>query len=74
MATEFQYTTSGGDAWDSISWTLFKTEKYMASLILANPSYADVVNFDAGITLTVPVVPYAPNISSVPWGSLIANY
>jgi hypothetical protein len=74
MATEFRYTTSGGDAFDSISWTLFKTEKYMASLILANPSYCDVVNFDAGVVLTIPVVPYAPNVSATPWGSLIANY
>jgi len=74
MATEFQYTTQSRDAWDSISWSLFQTEKYMSALILANPSYADVVNFDAGIVLTVPVIPYAPNVSAVPWGSLIQNY
>jgi phage tail protein X len=73
MATELQYTTSGGDAFDSISWTLFKTEKYMAAIILANPGYADVVNFDAGIVLTIPVVPYHPNVSAVPWGTLIQN-
>jgi phage tail protein X len=74
MATEFRYTTQGGDAFDAISWTLFRTEKYMSAIILANPSYCDVVNFDAGITLTIPVVPYAPNVSQTPWGSLIANY
>jgi len=74
MATQLQYTTSSGDAFDSISWNLFRTEKYMSALILANPSYADVVNFDAGVTLTVPVVPFQPNVSAVPWGTLIQNY
>ena len=46
----------------------------MSALILANPTYADVVNFDAGVTLRVPVVPFQPNVSAVPWGTLIQNY
>lgn len=74
MATQLVYTTQSGETFDSISWNLFRTEKYMSAIILANPSYADVVNFDAGITLNIPVVPFQPNVSSVPWGTLIQNF
>jgi phage tail protein X len=73
MATLFSYTTVQGDAFDSISWDLFRTEKYTGSIMEANPTFVDVINFDAGITLTIPVVVSAPNVSNVDWGQLIVT-
>jgi phage tail protein X len=73
MGTVFQYTTIQGDAFDSISWDLFKSEKYMGDIVVANPAYTDVVNFDAGIILTIPVVEVQKNLSQVPWGQLVAT-
>jgi phage tail protein X len=73
MATIFSYTTIQGDAFDSISWDLFRTEKYTGSIMAANPTFVDVINFDAGIVLTIPVVPSAPNLSNVDWGQLIST-
>jgi len=73
MGTVFRYTTIQGDAFDSISFDLFKSEKFTGDLILANPAYMDVVNFDSGIVLTIPVVPVNPNLSAVPWGVLIST-
>jgi len=73
MASVFQYKTIQGDALDSISWDLFGTEKYTGDIMLANPTYVDVANFDAGIVLTIPVVALAPNLSNVPWGTFIGQ-
>jgi hypothetical protein len=73
MATVFQYTTIQGDAFDSISFDLFTTEKYMGEIITANRVYADVVDFDAGVVLTIPVVNVTPNLSAVAWGTLTAT-
>jgi phage tail protein X len=73
MATVFQYTTIQGDAFDSISWDLFKTEKFMGEITVANPEYTAVIDFDAGVVLTIPVVNVTPNLSDVPWGSLVAT-
>ena len=73
MATLFSYTTISGDAFDSVSWDLFGTEKYTGSIMEANPTFVDVINFDAGIVLTIPVVPDVPNLSAVDWGQLLAT-
>jgi hypothetical protein len=73
MSSEFQYKTIGGDAFDSISWDLFGSEKYMGDIMRANRDYMDVVNFDASILLTIPVVEVKPNASSVPWGQFITT-
>jgi hypothetical protein len=73
MATVFQYTTTQGDAFDSISFDLFTTEKYMGEIIVANRPYADVVDFDAGVVLTIPVVNVTPNLSAVAWGTLTST-
>ena len=73
MATVFTYVTTQGDAFDSISWDLFKTEKFCGSIMESNPQYVDVINFDSNITLIIPVVPSVPNVSNVAWGQLIVT-
>jgi phage tail protein X len=71
--TVFQYQTIQGDTFDSISFDLFATEKYMGEIITANRSYTDVVDFAAGVELTIPVVNVTPNLSAVAWGTLTAT-
>ncbi len=71
MATT--YRTVQGDFFDDISYRIFQTEKYGVSIMTANPGYADVVRFAAGITLTIPQVASSTNVTAVPWGQLFVT-
>ena len=51
------YETIQGDTWDGISFRLYGDEKYMKYLVEANPDYAEVLVFSAGIVLVVPDLP-----------------
>ena len=68
-----KYRTVMGDFFDGISFRLYGTEKFGVSIMNANPGYADVVQFNAGIILTIPQVASSKNATSVPWGSLIIS-
>ena len=47
------------------------SEKYANVLMAANPDYADVVKFDAGIVLNIPTITTPrTNVSNVRWGNL----
>ncbi len=66
MATT--YTTIQGDMWDSISKTLYGTEKQMHQLIAANPDHRETIFFSAGIELNVPSLDTATiNEALPPW-------
>lgn len=64
------YRTIQGDYFDDIAYRLYGSERFGISIMTANPAYADVVKFSAGIVLTIPQVASSANASSVPWGSL----
>lgn len=49
-----EYTTRQGDTWDSITYELTGDTVLTGMLMEANPQYADVYIFSAGIILTVP--------------------
>lgn len=51
------YTTTQGDAWDSIVYRLWGEERHMNRLIAANPDHADTLIFPAGVELCVPEQP-----------------
>lgn len=67
------YTTVQGDMFDSLAYQLYKNEKFAPVIMRDNPTYADVVVFDAGIVLTIPPVSSTRNLSAVPWGNLIVT-
>ncbi len=67
------YRTIQGDFFDDIAYRTYGSEKYGVSIMTANPGYADVVRFDAGITLTIPQVASSQNITVVPWGQLFVT-
>lgn len=70
MAT---YRTTQGDYYDSISKTVYGTE-YLANILMrANPAYAAVVSFDAGVVLNVPQVSLTASVGQVPWSTMFSS-
>ncbi|HZP46262.1 MAG TPA: tail protein X [Candidatus Binataceae bacterium] len=70
-----QYVTQAGDRWDTIAWAYYGID-FMAginAIVAANPSVPIVGAFDAGISLQVPILQKASDVSSSdlpPWESL----
>lgn len=60
------YRTVEGDAFDIISLVQYNTEKYASAIINANPDYADVLIFDAGVELQLPVFSNAETPTTLP--------
>ena len=48
------YTTIQGDMWDSISYKVYGSEKYVGLLMKSNPTLLDIFIFGAGTVLSVP--------------------
>ena len=48
------YTTIQGDMWDSISYKVYGSEKYIGLLMQSNLELLDIFIFDAGTEITVP--------------------
>lgn len=51
------YRTIQDDAFDAIAFRLWGDEHLAGALITANPEHADVLLFEAGVTLNVPAAP-----------------
>lgn len=61
------YRTVQGDSFDAVAYRLWNDERLAAALIAANPEYADVLLFEAGVTLALPVVERLPRrITALP--------
>lgn len=52
----YTYTTKTGDMFDMLALKYYDEEKMAHHIIQANPDYADVVIFDGGIVLKIPVI------------------
>lgn len=62
------YTTTQGDAWDTIAYKLWGEERLAHRLMQANPEHMDVLLFPAGLVLAVPVVEKVQkNMELPPW-------
>lgn len=61
------HKTKQGETWDIISIAEYNTPHGVEALISANPKYADVLIFDAGIDLNVPVITEEATNSLPPW-------
>lgn len=48
------YTTVQGDMWDSISYKIYGSERYMGLLMQANLKLLDIFIFSPGTVLDVP--------------------
>lgn len=51
-----QYYTIANDTFDKIAFDLYGDENIASYIIAVNPEYSDVIKFDAGIGLKLPVL------------------
>lgn len=61
------YTTVQGDMWDTIAYKVYGNEQSLILLMRANPVHLRTVVFDAGVRLTVPVLPPDATTGLPPW-------
>ena len=54
------YRTVQGDSFDAVAYRLWGDERLAAALLAANTGYADVLLFEAGVTLSIPNVERLP--------------
>ncbi len=52
----FNYTAKAGDTWDSIAFMAYKVERMSHHIIQANLRYIDVLIFEGGELLQIPIV------------------
>lgn len=50
------YVTAEHDTFDLIAWKKYGDEMLASLIIESNLDYADIIVFDAGVKLTIPVV------------------
>ncbi len=50
------HVTKYGESFDSIAYEHYSNEKLASRIIDANTKYSDVIIFDAGIELTIPII------------------
>lgn len=67
MASSVKYTTKQGDTFDMLAYRAYADEFKAHIIIQANPQCADILVFDAGIELTLPVISKAAAASLPPW-------
>lgn len=51
-----EYVTKEGDAFDIIALMEYDEEKMAHYIIKENPDYCDVLTFDAGVVLQIPIL------------------
>lgn len=51
-----KYTTAAGDTFDMIALDMYNNEFLSHIIADANPEYADVIVFDAGAKLIIPII------------------
>lgn len=60
------YVTQEGDQFDAIAMAAYSEERMASAIIAANPEYCDVVIFEAGIPLSIPVFEQIETAESLP--------
>jgi hypothetical protein len=63
------YQTVQQDPWDLISFKKFGNEYFSDQLMVGNPMFNSVVNFDRDILIQIPPVITPVSVSAVVWGS-----
>jgi hypothetical protein len=63
----FDYVTMAGDTFDMISLDAYNDEFRSVEIIRANPQFAGIVVFDAGIKLRIPYLDEVASESLPPW-------
>jgi len=68
MATKYiKYTTIQGDTFDVLALDAYGDETKAHLIIEANPQYANVITFSAGISLRIPIIEQEASATLPPW-------
>jgi len=62
-----QYVTTQGDTWDEISLAFYGTPFYQDKIAEQNPGCSNVIRFEAGVKLWIPILDAAPPETLPPW-------
>lgn len=63
----YEYTAREGDTWDIVSYRSYDySERYAHLIIQANPQYIDVLTFEGGEVLRVPIIDRVESTESQP--------
>lgn len=52
----FEYTAKSGDTWDAIAFMAYKVERMAHHIIQANLAYIDILTFEGGEKLKIPIM------------------
>lgn len=61
-----EYITEDHDTFDLIAWKQYDDEMLASLIIESNLDYADMLVFDAGVRLVIPIVEQANTQQSIP--------
>lgn len=67
MANYFEYTTQHGDTFDIMALDAYNDEFQAHLIIQENPDYANILIFEDGITIKIPIIEEQPVSSLPPW-------
>jgi len=67
LAAYRKYVTLQGDTFDAIALDFYNDEIFADIIIQANPDYTNVILFDAGVELKVPVLEEKAASTLPPW-------
>lgn len=62
----YEYITQDGDTFDLLALDMYNDEKLSHYIIQFNPDYSDVIIFDGGIPLRLPVIENPETTSTIP--------
>lgn len=65
--TSFNYVTVKGDTFDILALDFYNDEHCAKHIIDANPSYSNVIKFDARVRLTIPIIEQPKEATLPPW-------
>jgi phage tail protein X len=63
----FEYTTMHGDTFDILALDAYNDEFKSRLIIQANPQYANVLIFDEGVKLRIPIIDAQAAETLPPW-------
>lgn len=66
VTSYYEYTTQDGDAFDLLALDMYNDERLAHYIIEYNPDYCDVIVFEGGVQLKLPVVEEAETSETVP--------
>lgn len=61
-----KYVTADGDTFDRLALDYYNEEKMMSHIIQANPDYANILIFEQGIALKIPILNNAETPETLP--------